>query len=89
MKNNMKRKETQQIEKALEMLKQANTIQCITLDDGEDIEVDLFDPHVEYDQDIAGMVIAGTYGTLFTDDFSDCEIENNTIKTKQYQITIV
>lgn len=85
----MKRKETQQIEKALHILKQANTIQCITLDDGEDIEMDLFDPHVEYDQEIAGMVISGTYGTLFTDDFADCEIENNTIKTKQYQITII
>lgn len=85
----MKRKETQQIEKALNLLKQANTIQCITLDDKEDIEMDLFDPHVEYDDEIAGLVIAGTYGTLFTDDFADCEIENNTIKTKEHQITIV
>jgi len=78
-----------QTHKAQNILKQATTIQCITLDDGEDIEMDLFDPHVEYDQEIAGMVISGTYGTLFTDDFADCEIENNTIKTKQYQITIV
>ena len=85
----MSKKETQQIQNALNLLKQANTIQCITLDDGEDIEMNLFDPHVEHDQEIAGMVISGTYGTLFTDDFSDCEIENNTIKTKQYQITII
>jgi hypothetical protein len=80
---------TKQIRKALDLLQKANEIHCLTLEDNEDIEMDFFDPHVEIDEEIPQMVIAGTYGSVFTDDLSDCIIENNTIKTKQLQITIL
>jgi len=78
-----------QIRKALDLLQTANEIQCLTLEDGEDIEMDFFDPNAEIDQEIPEMVIAGVYGSVFTDDLSDCIIEGNTITTKQLKITIL
>lgn len=78
-----------QIRKALDLLQTAKEIHCLTLEDGEDIELDFFDPNVDIDPEIPEMVIAGLYGSVFTDDLSDCIIENNTIKTKQLQITIL
>lgn len=78
-----------QIRKALDLLQTAKEIHCLTLEDGEDIELDFFDPNVDIDPEIPQMVIAGLYGSVFTDDLSDCIIENNTIKTKQLQITIL
>lgn len=78
-----------QIRRALDTLQKANEIHCLTLEDGEDIEMDFFDPKVDIDPEIPQMVIAGLYGSVFTDDLSDCIIENNTIKTKQLQITIL
>lgn len=78
-----------QIRKALDLLQTAKEIHCLTLEDGEDIEMDFFDPNVDIDPEIPQMVIAGLYGSVFTDDLSDCIIENNTIKTKQLQITIL
>lgn len=80
---------TKQIRKALDLLQKAKEIHCLTLEDGEDIEMDFFDPNVDIDREIPQMVIAGLYGSVFTDDLSDCIIENNTIKTKQLQITIL
>ena len=78
-----------QIRKALDLLQTAKEIHCLTLEDNEDIEMDFFDPNVEINEEIPQMVIAGLYGSVFTDDLSDCIIENNTIKTKQLQITIL
>lgn len=78
-----------QIRRALDTLKKANEIHCLTLEDGEDIEMDFFDPNVEIDPEIPQMVIAGLYGSVFTDDLSDCIIEGNTIQTKHIKITIL
>jgi hypothetical protein len=78
-----------QIRRALDTLQKANEIHCLTLEDGEDIEMDFFDPNVEIDPEIPQMVIAGLYGSVFTDDLSDCIIEGNTIQTKQIKITIL
>ena len=76
------------IQKVLDMMKD-KTIQCITLHDGEDIEINYFNPNVEIDEEIPEMVIAGDYGTIFVDDLDDAVVENNTIKTKEYKITIL
>lgn len=81
----MKKKHIQQV---LDMMKD-KTIQCITLDDGEDIEINYFNPNVEIDEEIPEMVIAGDYGIIFVDDLGDAVVENNTIKTKEYKITIL
>lgn len=78
-----------QIRRALDTLQKANEIHCLTLEDGEDIEMDFFDPNVEIDPEIPQMVIAGVYGSVFTDDLSDCIIEGNTIQTKHIKITIL
>lgn len=78
-----------QIRRALDTLQKANEIHCLTLEDGEDIEMDFFDPNVEIDPEIPQMVIAGLYGSVFTDDLSDCIIEGNTIQTKHIKITIL
>lgn len=78
-----------QIRKALDLLQTAKEIHCLTLEDGEDIEMDFFDPKVEIDQEIPEMVIAGLYGCVFTDDLSDCIIEENTIQTKHIKINII
>jgi hypothetical protein len=51
--------------------------------------MDFFDPNAEIDQEIPELVIAGVYGSVFTDDLSDCIIEGNTITTKQLKITIL
>jgi hypothetical protein len=77
-----------QIRKALELLKNSKEIHCLTLEDGEDIEMNFFDPDVEIDNEIPELVIGGVYGNLFTEDFSDCIIEGNTIQTKDIKITI-
>lgn len=79
---------TKHIQKVLDMMKD-KTIQCITIDDGEDIEINYFNPNVEIDEEIPEMVIAGDYGTIFVDDLDEAVIENNTIKTKEYKITIL
>jgi hypothetical protein len=81
----MKHKQTL---KALEMLQRANNIQCITLEDNMDIEIDYFNPNAIIDEEIPEMVIVGVYGNIFTDDLQDCVIEGNTITTKEYKITI-
>jgi hypothetical protein len=78
-----------QTHKALNILKQATTIQCITLDDNEDIEMNFFDPNVELDEEIPELVIGGVFGNIFTDDLSDSVIQDNTITTKNYKITII
>lgn len=78
-----------QIRKAIDILQKANEIHCLTLDDGEDIEMNFFDPNVEIDTEIPELIIGGVYGNVFTDDLSDCTIENNTIQTKDIKITIL
>ena len=79
---------TKQIQKILDRIKD-KTIQCHTLDDNEIIEMDYFNPHVEIDSEIPQLVIAGDYGSIFTDDLENAIVENNTIKTKDYLITIL
>lgn len=85
----MSKKETQQIENAIHLLKQANTIQCITLDDNEDIEMNFFDANVEINEEIPELVIGGVFGNIFTDDLSNSVIQDNTITTNNYKITII
>ncbi len=65
------------------------TIQCITIDDGEDIEINYFNPNVGIDEEIPEMVIAGDYGTIFVDDLEGAVIQDNTITTKNYKLTII
>jgi len=77
------------IEIALDVLKNAKEIQCVTLDDDTDIEMNFFDPNVDTDQEIPELVIGGLYGTIFTDDLLDSVIQDNTITTKQLKITII
>ena len=80
---------TKQIEIALSVLKNAKEIQCVTLDDNTDIEMNFFDPNVEVDQEIPELVIGGIYGNVFTDDLFDSVLQDNTITTKQLKITII
>jgi hypothetical protein len=80
---------TKQIEIALSVLKNAKEIQCVTLDDNTDIEMNFFDPNVDVDQEIPELVIGGLYGNVFTDDLLDSVLQDNTITTKQLKITII
>ena len=79
---------TKKINKVLDVLKKANTIQCFTLEDDMDIMVDYFNPDVICDPEIPEMVIAGELGAVFTDDLEHAIIEDNVIKTKDYLIQL-
>lgn len=78
-----------QIRKALDLLQNCKEIHCLTLDDGEDIEMNFFDPNVEIDEEIPELIIGGTFGSVFTDDLEECTINENTIQTKNIKITII
>jgi hypothetical protein len=78
-----------QIQSILDILKNATTIQCHTLEDDMDIMVDYFNPNVEHDPEIPEMVIAGELGAIFTDDLENAIVENNTIKTRDYLIQLL
>lgn len=78
---------TKHTQRILDILKQVNTIQCHTMEDDMDIEVDYFNPDADIDPEIPSIVIAGNYGAVFTDDLETATIEGNTIKTNDYKIT--
>jgi hypothetical protein len=78
-----------QVSLALDMLKKANGIKCVLIEDDTDIEINYFDPNATIDEEIPEMVIAGDYGNIFTDDLKTCNIQDNTITTTKYKITII
>lgn len=82
----MKHNQTQSV---LDLLKNANEIQCNLIEDNMDIEINYFNPNAINDEEIPDMVIVGEYGNIFTDDLVDAVIEGNTILAKEYKITII
>jgi hypothetical protein len=82
----MKHNQTQNV---LDLLKNSNEIQCNLIEDNMDIEINYFNSNAINDEEIPDMVIAGEYGNIFTDDLADAVIEGNTIKVKEYKITII